>query len=45
MTPDRAALAREAGADGVAAIRALWDADDPGAAARAFLAALRRSPE
>jgi thiamine-phosphate diphosphorylase len=42
MTPERAIEAREAGADGVAAIRALWGADDPFAAARAFLAALRR---
>lgn len=42
LTPERAAAAVEAGADGVAAIRALWEADDPGAAARTFLAALRR---
>lgn len=42
MTPERVAEARRAGADGVAAIRALWDAEDPGAAVRAFLAALRR---
>lgn len=33
---ERAALARDAGATGVAAIRALWRADDPGAAARAM---------
>ena len=42
MTPQRAAETLRAGADGVAAIRALWDADDPASAARAFLAALRR---
>jgi thiamine-phosphate pyrophosphorylase len=41
MTPERAAEAVLAGAAGVAAIRALWDARDPGAAARAFLDALR----
>jgi thiamine-phosphate pyrophosphorylase len=32
-----------AGADGVAAIGALWDADDPAEGARALLAALRRA--
>lgn len=42
LTPDRAAAAIAAGAHGVAAIRALWEADDPGAATRAFRAALRR---
>jgi thiamine-phosphate diphosphorylase len=42
MTPESAREARQAGAHGVAAIRALWEAEDPGAAARAFLAALRR---
>jgi len=42
MTPERAGEALRAGADGVAAIRALWDAEDPAGAVRAFLAALRR---
>lgn len=37
MTPDRARLAREAGAWGVAAITAVWDAADPAAAALAML--------
>jgi thiamine-phosphate pyrophosphorylase len=37
VTPDRAAQARAAGAHGVAAVRALWDAADPAAAARALL--------
>jgi thiamine-phosphate diphosphorylase len=41
MTPARAAEAVGAGAAGVAAIRSLWDARDPGGAARAFLDALR----
>jgi len=40
MTPETAAAVREAGAWGVAAVRALWDAPDPGAAARAFVASL-----
>lgn len=40
LTPERAAEVAEAGAAGVAAIRALWDAADPAAAARRFLAAL-----
>jgi thiamine biosynthesis protein ThiS len=40
ITPERSAEVIAAGAWGVAAIRALWDADDPAAAARAFLAAL-----
>jgi len=40
MTPANAAGIVEAGAWGVAAIRALWDAPDPAAAARGFLAAL-----
>jgi thiamine-phosphate pyrophosphorylase len=35
----RAAEVRDAGAYGVAAIRALWDAPDPAAAALALLAA------
>jgi len=37
ITADRAAEARAAGAGGVAAIRALWDAPDPAAAARNLL--------
>ncbi len=37
VTPARAAACLEAGAWGVAAISALWLADDPGAAAEAFL--------
>jgi thiamine monophosphate synthase len=37
VTPDRGAALRAAGAHGVAAIRALWDADDPGDAARNLL--------
>lgn len=36
VTSERATLARGAGAVGVAAIRALWDAPDPAAAVRAF---------
>jgi thiamine monophosphate synthase len=44
MTPERAPAALRAGADAVAAIRALWEPEDPGAATRAFLAALRRPP-
>jgi len=40
LTPDNAAQVVAAGAWGVAAIRALWDAPDPAAAARAFLAVL-----
>jgi thiamine biosynthesis protein ThiS len=40
ITPSNAAAAVEAGAWGVAAIRSLWDAPDPAAAARAFLAVL-----
>jgi thiamine-phosphate pyrophosphorylase len=38
-TAARAAAARQAGATGVAAIRALWGADDPAAAARALAGA------
>ena len=38
VTAENAAACRDAGAYGVAAIRALWDADDPYAAARALLA-------
>ena len=37
MTPERSRLAREAGAWGVAAITALWDAADPAAAALQML--------
>lgn len=43
MTPANTHVAVEAGAWGVAAIRALWDAPDPAAAARDFLAALPAS--
>ena len=39
ITPERAAEARAAGAYGVAAIRALWEAPDPAAATLAMLAA------
>jgi thiamine-phosphate diphosphorylase len=38
MTPERAAEVHAAGAYGVAAIRALWNASDPAAAALALLA-------
>jgi thiamine-phosphate pyrophosphorylase len=37
ITPGRIAAVRSAGAYGVAAIRALWHAPDPAAAARAML--------
>jgi thiamine-phosphate diphosphorylase len=40
VTPERVRAVREAGAWGVAAIRALWDAAEPAAAARAMLEAL-----
>jgi thiamine-phosphate diphosphorylase len=40
VTPERAALCREAGAWGVAAISGLWGADDSGEAARMFLVSL-----
>ncbi len=40
LTPERTGTVIAAGAWGVAAIRALWDAPDPEAAARAFLTAL-----
>jgi thiamine biosynthesis protein ThiS len=43
MTPERTTEVISVGAWGVAAIRALWDAGDPGAAALAFLAALPAS--
>jgi thiamine-phosphate pyrophosphorylase len=45
MTSERADEALRAGADGVAAIRALWDAEDPAAAAHGLLASLRRAAE
>lgn len=38
VTVENAAACREAGAYGVAAIRSLWDTDDPYAAARALIA-------
>jgi thiamine-phosphate diphosphorylase len=40
VTPERVAELRRAGAYGVAAIRALWEAPDPGDAARRMRAAL-----
>lgn len=40
VTPDRIVVLRRAGAHGVAAIRALWDAANPGEAVRDMLAAL-----
>lgn len=40
ITPERAALVRGAGACGVAVVRAILDAADPGAAAAALIAAL-----
>lgn len=43
VNPDRAESAIRAGADGVAAIGALWDSDDPSVATRALLDALRRA--
>ena len=42
VTAERIADLRAAGAWGVAAIRALWDADDPASAARAMEKALER---
>ena len=39
MTPERTRDVREAGAYGIAAVRALWHADDPARAALAFLEA------
>ena len=41
ITPDRAGQARAAGATGVAAVRALWDAPDPALAMRALLLSFR----
>jgi thiamine-phosphate pyrophosphorylase len=43
VTPPRAAAARAAGACGVAAITALWDAGDPAAVARALLLSFRHA--
>lgn len=40
ITPERARIAHQAGAWGVAARRALWLADDPGSAAREMLISL-----
>ncbi len=40
MTPDIVPEVLRAGASGIAAVRALWDADDPGVAASEFLAVL-----
>lgn len=40
MEPDRVASVRDAGADGVVALRALWDATHPERAVASFLAAL-----
>lgn len=40
ITPERARICREQGAHGVAAISALWQAADPGAAVRAILLSL-----
>lgn len=45
VTPERAADVRRAGAYGVAAIRALWDAEDPAQAARGMLAGLAQVRE
>lgn len=42
ITAERAARARDAGAQGIAVVRAILDADNPGAAAAALVAALRR---
>ena len=39
LTPERTRDVREAGAYGIAAVRALWHADDPARAALAFLGA------
>ena len=42
VTPARAAECRAAGAWGIAAISALWGANDSGAAAREFLLSFER---
>ncbi len=44
VTPDRASEVVAAGASGVVAIRALWDATDPDQAVRDFLAAVGQNP-
>jgi thiamine-phosphate pyrophosphorylase len=44
LTPERAAACLAAGAWGVAAVSALWLADDPAAAAEAFLLSLGLQP-
>jgi thiamine-phosphate diphosphorylase len=43
LTPERVGEAIRAGADGVVAIRAVWDVDPPGGGVARFLAALERS--
>lgn len=45
VTPDNVGAAREAGAYGVAAVRALWLARDPGSVARAMLLSLEREDD
>lgn len=45
MTPERVQAVMEAGAAGVVAIRALWDAEDPATAVREFLARFGRGPD
>ena len=45
ITPERAAICRDAGAWGVAAISGLWRASDPGSAARAMLLSFPREPD
>lgn len=44
LQPDRARTARAAGADGVAALRAVWESDRPAETVRAFLEALEGPP-
>lgn len=44
ITPARAAAALGAGAHGVAAIRGVWEADDPAEAAVRYLEAMRATP-
>lgn len=44
ITPERIPEVLEAGAHGVAVLRAVWDADDPGAAAADLVAALPEIP-
>ena len=43
ITPDRIPACRDAGAYGVAAVAALWHADDPGSAAATMLLLLKNS--